>query len=406
MKLTQRAIEVLTCPPDKKDKLVFDDVRTGLAVRVTAAGSKSYLCQYTFGGQKRRVPLGNCSALSLAAARKAVQAIIGDVAKGLDPAAERKDQFAAARAKKSRDDLSLGVLMQSWEQLHLAHRRPRYAAEAIRALSVAFAPHLHLPAVELDRTIVVKVIDGLSRRGHVALAARTAAYGKACFGWALKRGSVNSNPFVALPLVPVQARDHVLTDVELAAIWRAVAEMGGVYGLIVRFLALTGQRRDEVAGMQWDEVDLGDATWTIPKARAKSGTTHVVPLSRPAQELLGSLLRANDFVFSGGGGPFSGWSKAKSRLDLAAGVTGWRLHDLRRTLATGLQRLGVRLEVTEAVLNHVSGSRGGIVGVYQRHDWALEKRVALEAWGEQLMAMVKGRCEDGNVVRLADRTPR
>jgi integrase len=116
--------------------------------------------------------------------------------------------------------------------------------------------------------------------------------------------------------------------------------------------------------------------------------------------LLRSVPRFSELVFPGLRGPFNGWSKAKATLDGKSGVTGWRLHDLRRTVATGLQRLSVRLEVTEAVLNHISGTRGGIAGVYQRHDWAEEKRAALEAWGTNVMALVEGREAAANVVAL------
>jgi integrase len=123
-----------------------------------------------------------------------------------------------------------------------------------------------------------------------------------------------------------------------------------------------------------------------PRRPHKNGNTHVVPLSQPAQELLRNAPRIGELVF-GFRRPFNGWSAAKVALDAKSGVTDWRLHDIRRTVATGLQRLGVRLEVTEQVLNHVSGSRAGIVGVYQRHDFAQEKRAALEAWGRHVMAI-------------------
>jgi integrase len=147
--------------------------------------------------------------------------------------------------------------------------------------------------------------------------------------------------------------------------------------------------------MTWAELSDDLSTWTIPASRAKNGATHIVPLSAQAQDLLRSLAQFGELVF----GPFNNWSTAKAALDAKSGVTNWRLHDLRRTAATGLQRLGVRLEVTEQVLNHISGSRAGIVGVYQRHDFASEKRAALDAWGEHVRAVVEGR-EESNVVTL------
>jgi integrase len=422
MKLTERKIETLSVDRGRKDRLVFDDAQRGLAVRVTASGGRTYLCQYTLNRQKWRVPLGSCSALSLSKARQAAAAVMGDVAKGRNPAAERKEAVAAERAKRVRGRLTLTVLFQDWARLHLIHRRPRYAAEAVRALRHGFAKHLDRPAEDLDRAAVVHALDTLSRRHKekgkgkssirhgTAIAGRTAAYGRACFAWAMKRGTVPSNPFAELPMPSsTTKRERVLSDEEAGAIWRAAGEAPLPYGAIVRLLMLTGQRREEVAGMTWAELSQDLATWTIPATRTKNGIPHLVPLSQPARELLHALSPRDvqgahqrvkmALVLPGERGtPFSGWSKAKSALDTASGVSDWWLHDLRRTLATGLQRLGVRLEVTEAVLNHLSGSRAGVVGIYQRHDWAEEKRAALDAWSAHLLAAAEGRLPAGKVL--------
>jgi integrase len=229
----------------------------------------------------------------------------------------------------------------------------------------------------------------------------------------MKRGSAPTNPFAELPMSSSNTkRERVLSDQEAGAIWRAAGEAPLPFGAIVRLLMLTGQRREEVAGMTWVELSEDLATWTIPATRTKNGIPHLVPLSQPAREILNA--RRSDktgddqdahqcaepaLVFPGERGtPFSGWSKAKSALDTASGVSGWWLHDLRRTLATGLQRLGVRLEATEAALNHLSGSRAGIVGIYQRHDWAEEKRAALDAWSAHLLAASEGRLPSGKVL--------
>jgi integrase len=156
--------------------------------------------------------------------------------------------------------------------------------------------------------------------------------------------------------------------------------------------------------MTWDELSPDLSTWTIPGSRTKNHATHIVGLSRQAQAIVAAQPRLNDnpHVFAGlKGGAFRGFSRSKIALDKMSGVKDWTLHDLRRTCATGLQKLGVRLEVTEAVLNHVSGSRDGIVGVYQRHDWAPEKISALSAWGDRIDAMVEGRDASENVVAFA-----
>ena len=253
----------------------------------------------------------------------------------------------------------------------------------MRALRYAFAKHLSTPAADLDRAAVVRVLDDLTKDGKTAMASRTAAYGRACYHWAVKRGSLTANPFQDLPLAPVAKRERVLSDAELAAVWKATAGPGS-FNAIVRTLILTGQRREEVAGMTWDELA---PTCRLGPSRPAAQRMALRISSRfrsQAQAILRAAPRLErdddgepELVFPGQRGPFNGFGKAKAALDKASGVKDWRLHDLRRTMATGLQKLGVRLEVTEAVLNHVSGSRAGIVGVYQRHAWAEEKRAAL-----------------------------
>lgn len=428
MKLTEQRIAKLTVEQGRKDRLIFDDMQRGLAVRVTATGGRSYLAQYTLHGRKHRVALGACSALSLAKAREAASAVMGDVAKGKNPAVDRRE--ATAQAKRARDRLTLDALIDRWSDLHLSQKRPRYASEATRALRYAFQRHLERPAEELDRAAVVRALDGLTRKEPkakggetspaklkgTAIAGRTGAYGRAVYAWAVKRGVVQSNPFASLPAMASTAkRERVLSDAELIKLWEAAGKSIEPYSSIVRLLLLTGQRREEVAGMAWSELTDDLATWTIPASRTKNGTPHIVPLSEPAQDLIRKLLpddredmarelearrETNALVFPGEKGVFGGWSKAKARLDTSSGVTEWRLHDLRRTLATGFQRQGVRLEVTEAVLNHVSGSRAGIVGVYQRHDWAAEKRAALNNWGGHVERIVSSKGSASNVVTL------
>jgi integrase len=436
MKLTLTRIEDLKCEPGRRDRLVFDDEQRGLAVRVTSSGSKSYLAQYTYAGKRQRVPLGSCGAVSLADARAATKAIMGDVARGLDPAAIRKAEAAAARAEADRQAMTLSVLVDTWKTMHLAGKRPRYAAEAVRAVEHAFAKHWDKPAEHLDRSSVVRVLDALAKNGSVAMASRTAAYGRACFGWGLKRSQVHTNPFTDLPTMgAVSKRDRVLTDDELAEIWRATALVTSPFSHLVRVLMLTGQRREEVAGMAWGELSSDKTVWTIPASRTKNAQPHIVPLSTAVQGIVKAMPRRKalvrtehgaekpkdlPFVFAGEVGMFGGWSKAKAALDdkilearrtaaekagedieKVVSLPGWRLHDLRRTMATGLQRLGVRLEVTEAVLNHVSGSRAGIVGVYQRHDWANEKEAALHAWAAYMAEVVSGRPAQSNVKKFA-----
>lgn len=388
-KLTEARITKLRCEPGQKDAMTFDTEQRGLAVRVVAAGSKTYLVQYSQGGRKHRVPLGSTDAISLAAARSAAAGIMGQVAHGANPAIARKAAAEKAKVEALREQMTLSKLVGDWERLHLSGKRPRYQAEAVKALKRAFADWWAKPADKLLRKDVIKVIDGLP----ASMARATAAYGRACFSWGIKREAVEANPFEALAVKAVTKRERVLTDQELAEVWRAASQTVAPFGPIVCLLLLTGQRRDEVGGMAWSEISDDLKTWTIPPERTKNGKASIVPLAPAATELLHARMTAvrqnrQGLVYPGEGGkPFGNWSKSKAALDKAAGVAEWRLHDLRRTVATGFQKLGVRLEVTEAVLNHVSGSRAGIVGVYQRHDWAEEKVKALAEWAAHVVKL-------------------
>src|SRR5262249_44956330 len=181
-------------------------------------------------------------------------------------------------------------------------------------------------------------------------------------------------------------------------------ELGHPHAGIVKLSILTGQRRGEIADLRWSEIDLDDRVIHLPKARTKNNTAHDVPLSAQALAVIAGLPRLVEAerVFTVRRKPFKSFYYLRERLGRASGVRDWTLHDLRRTVASGLQRLGVRLEVTEAVLNHRSGSTAGIVGVYQRHDYAEEKRDALQRWADHVEGLVTGKTQD-NVVRMPAR---
>ena len=427
MNLTEPAIRkaVREAIAGKARADISDAALPGLRLRITAAGKASWvLACRDHAGAMRRFHVGVWDVMGIAQARTEASDLRAAVRKGADPIADRRAATAAAKARALQERLTLGVLIDNWARLHLVNRRPRYADEAVRALKHAFAAHLAAAADQLDRAAIRAVIDAIGRRrkansmatGRAAISGRTVAYGRACYQWALRREMVPANPFTALPVPEAPpSRERVLTDAELVEILQA-AGTTDAHGRMVWLLAATGARREEVAGLRWEELSPDLATWTLPRARAKNGVEHIVPLSDLARAALAELKRADSLVFNEGREtPFSGWSKAKLRLDaamakvrakaagdgaeLVPAFPAWRLHDLRRTVATGLQRLGVRLEVTEAVLGHVSGSRSGIVGVYQRHDWAAEKRAALVAWSGHVEAALTGRPQ-GNVIQL------
>ena len=242
---------------------------------------------------------------------------------------------------------------------------------------------------EIDRARY-KGIPGRDSRGEDSLSRAYDLFTQlnGLFKWLAGRDVIDLNPMVSV-LRPAlyQSRDRVLEDDELQSVWEATYSINPVMGAFVRFLAITGQRRNEVAEMKWTEIK--GTTWTIPASRSKNGKATDVHLPPFALQQLRGLKRVGTFVFSTDGERhFSGFSKLKIRLDELSGVTDWRLHDLRRTFATGLQKLGTPLQVTEAALNHISGSKKGVAAIYLRHDYKDEKAAAVTAWADYVQNLV------------------
>jgi integrase len=213
---------------------------------------------------------------------------------------------------------------------------------------------------------------------------------KTFFGWCVGRAILDASPAKGIAAPAREAtRDRVLSDEELARIIIAARRVNGPYGSIVEFLALTGQRREEVARLTWDELDLAGRLWTIPSSRTKNGKPHIVHLSHEAVALLRRLPRLGRFVFSlSGAKAFQSFSAAKRELDKLSGVSDWRLHDLRRTCVSGMARLGVAPHVADKVLNHQTGTISGVAAVYQRHEFLAEREDALDRWAAHVAALL------------------
>jgi integrase len=193
---------------------------------------------------------------------------------------------------------------------------------------------------------------------------------------------------VPLPAKEV-ARDRVLSDDELAKVILAARQIDDRYGGIVELLALTGQRREEVAKLAWGELDLMQRVWTIPKSRTKNAKPHVVQLSDQSIAVLRRMEKQGPHVFAAHGTkPFRDFTVAKRKLDELSKVTGWRVHDLRRTCVSGMARLGVAPHVADKILNHQSGTISGVAAVYQRHEFLRERKGALERWGAHVAEIV------------------
>lgn len=400
-KLNEKMIAALVPPPGAREVWASDTEAKGLRVRVTPgtpdpttgikAPNRMFYACWTDRATKerRRERLGVFGAITLEQARGATRAILGDVARGDDPQAKREARATAAEAAKAERALTLDALLESWAKLHLASKRPRYAGEAVRAIRHAFAGHLPKPAAHLSKAETLAVLDALVEDGKAAIAGRTLAYGRACYGWARKRGKVSTNPFEGLPVGAGAAdRERVLADDELGRVWTSIAAMGQPWGPLLRVLLLTLVRRDEVAGMRWSELSPDLSVWTIPGSRMKRGQAHVVPLSDAAREALAAVARVEgqDLVFTTTGKtPVSGFSKVKAALDKACGVTDWRLHDFRRTGVSTLAGMGFNPLVADKLLAHQPSTLHGAGRVYQRHDFLPERKAALDAWAAHVL---------------------
>ncbi|MFC3711204.1 tyrosine-type recombinase/integrase [Sphingoaurantiacus capsulatus] len=444
VRITKRAVDEMPLPQTGATRsYLWDDRLKGFGVMATAGGAKSYIVQYRIGGrggQTRRVTIGgHGSPWTAERARERAHDILEDVRKGIDPfeaqrvrvEQERAAKRNAADAKVANERLNFASYADSYLSKYARVRqKPNVARETQGIIERDLKPFFKDKLIsQITPADALALIDKVQERSNSA-ALKVYRTMSTLFGWAASRHDISDSPIRNLKPPHVQpSRDRVLSDDELRAIWDASEDHPYPYGSLVRLLALTGQRLREVANMTWDEVDLNAGTWTVPGARTKNGATNIVPLSDGAMVVLRSISRAHsekareqkraDFVFTTTGkSAFSGFSKLKKRFDAsvhaklveaakkaggdpdAVKLKPWRLHDLRRTMATGLQRLGVRLEVTEAVLNHVSGSRSGIIGIYQRHNYLPEKRNALEKWSRLVFEILAVTGAGHNVVRL------
>jgi integrase len=240
------------------------------------------------------------------------------------------------------------------------------------------------------------VVTAIEQRGAPVAANKTLKSIKTFLRWCVGRALLDQSPAEAVPLPAKEvARDRVLDDEELARVILAARQIGGPYGGIIEFLALTGQRREEVARLRWEEFDLARQIWTIPKSRTKNAKAHVVDLSGEALATVKRSDQRGPLVFSLlGTKPFQEFSRAKRELDQLSGVTGWRLHDLRRTCVSGMARLGVAPHVADKILNHQAGTISGVAAVYQRHEFLAERRAALELWGTHISRILGDVPED------------
>jgi integrase len=402
IKLTDSKLQGLK-PPASGQVEVSDSDVPGLRIRIGTSGTKTFILRKRAGGKIKNITVGRYGPrFGLAEARRKARALVSDLEAGkAPPAAQRRSQATSG---------TIRALLPTYlaSKAHL-----RSAKEIERTLNVYVLPTLgDRFADSVTRGEVTELVDSIAATAPVQARAVHAQL-SAFYSWALPRlDKMAGNPCrdAGRPTKPTP-RDRVLSDAELRALWVAADQAAHPWEAAIKLLMLTGARRGEVFEADRAEFDLKAKEWIIPAGRSKNGQPHIIPLAPAVVALVKSIpeVEGSAKLFPAKGnrdnGP-SGITKAQQRLSKEVDrlleredSTRWTLHDIRRTVATGLQRLGIRFEVTEAVLNHVSGAKGGIAGVYQRHDWKAEKRAALEAWARELNKIVQ-RSDASNVVAL------
>lgn len=392
--LTARTIEVLKPGADRRE--IADRHMPGLYLILQPSGAKSWAVRYRHHGATRKHTLGPYPAIDLKTARDLAAKALRTVAEGRDPGVEKRVQNL---------DTVEAVARQFIEQCKRVNR-PDVARGTQRLLELHVLPRWRgRLARDITRRDVLGVLDRVVDGDKPIAANRTLSAVRKMFNWAVSRDILAASPCIGVkPPSAERSRERTLSDVELRNVWLAADAVGGPFGAMVKLLILSGQRRTEVAKMQWPEIDLRERLWALPAARTKNNRAHEVPLNDAAVAILTALPRIGDrFVLTTTGRTAAtGYSVHKRKLDtlLPPDMPEWRLHDLRRTAASGMARLGINLPVIEKVINHASGSFAGIVGVYQRHSFADEKRRALDTWAAFVVALVSDSPRQ-NVIRLS-----
>jgi integrase len=379
--LTAKTLEALK--PQAKRYEVHDLHCPGLSVRISVQGRKTFTVKFRYGVRQKRLKLGVYPRISLATAREKAIDVLRQVDEGIDPTRRRRSP-----------DLKVEAVCREFIRLH-AQPRNKSWREAERILEREFINTFGQCDIrEIKRWDVLEIMDGAIARGSTYQANRIHSNIRKLFNWCIERGIVEASPIIGLKSpTKEESRDRVLDDEEIARLLRACSNDVYPFRQFVPVLLATAQRRGELAEMRWSEVDLDAKVWVIPAERSKNGKPHVVPLSAYALKVLNEVPRFLDcdFVFTTTRkSPVSGFSKMLRRLSEWSQTSDWRLHDLRRTAASGMARAGVAPHVVEKVLNHISGTISGVAAVYNRYGYDAEKREALEGWG-QVLGGIQGR---------------
>jgi integrase len=383
MKLTVKTTTALELPAGKSDHVYFDDDIGGFGLRLREGGSRAWIYRYRIGRKQRSITLGNAKAVPLALARENAGRLEAKVRLGADPALDKQaNKLAADNLTHALIDEYLDARMAKWRPSSLRHVR-RYLLE--------YAKPLHkLPITSISQRNVDKLLGDIAKASGDVSSNRLRAALAAFLTWVIKKGIRLPDGNVAsyTERRNEQSRERVLSNVELRNIWHALHDDD--YSAIIKLLLLTGQRAAEIGSLRWDEVT--DDEISLPGTRTKNKRPHKIPLSTPAKAIIDKhRILGRTFVFGrDDSAGFQGWGVCKERLNarLTKINEPWVVHDLRRTAVTGMCELGVLPHIVEAVINHISGHKGGVAGIYNRAAYDTEKRDALDRWAKHVLAIV------------------
>jgi integrase len=397
MRLTGELVSRLKIDNGKNEQVIWDTEQRGFAVRMRRSAPdkpehKSYVLYYKVGKKLNRWRIDDVSKITLKEARQRIKT------RGLDP-------VAVKRAERSAQ--TIGDLIKAYLEATKDELRTRSYAENERHLNVVLKDLHGLSVDKIERKDIASCLRAVSKRreggtrkhGGPVAANRARAALSAMFRWSIGEGKYkHDNPVAGTNKQKENdPRERSLSDEEAATLWNALPDDS--YGRVVKLILLTGCRRGEIGGLQWSEIDTEARTITIPGSRTKNGREHVVPLSDMALAIVEGLPRFEhrQAVFGRGQGGFGNWSKTKIALDKAANLkTPWTLHDLRRTVRTGMGMLGVQPHIAEAVLNHLPPK---LVRTYDRNTYLAEKKAALDLWTSHLNVAI-ARANGENVTPL------
>lgn len=392
MKFNKATVAAATLTAGKADQIHWHDTIKGFGLRVRLGGDgrvrKNYVVQYRAKGRRtRRMGLGDVEVRPLDAALAEAKQILGKVAGGGDPQGDLRAEQERQKGIGTFKDIAADYLAAKQREV-----RPNTYRELSRyLLGPSFRPLHATPVDQIVRRDVATRLTKIAAEVSGSTAARARDALSAMFVWAMGNGLMESNPTVGT-ITPkaAPARDRVLSDTELAAVWRESGDDD--FGKIVRLLILLGSRRAEVGGMKWSEI-AADGIWKLPPERSKNGRAHALPLPPMAMDIIATVpqIDGRGNLFGARGGRFTDWGR-KVDLDARLGdaVAPFKLHDIRRTCATRMCDLGLGPHVVEQILNHRSGHRAGIVGVYNRSSYEREVKAALALWSDHIRSITEG----------------